>query len=110
MTYFVPFYAPLSIFYTTIKFYKKKNNTFLFHVLFYFIAQIRKLGDEPLRQVLSSLGGWPVITKNWTIPDFSWETLLGRLRREYNEGILIEEWVGPDDKNSSVNIIQVRTK
>ncbi|XP_044734113.1 neprilysin-1-like [Chrysoperla carnea] len=91
--------------------YEKDNSATIKAKMFYKscmdIPQIRKLGDEPLRQVLSSLGGWPVITKNWTIPDFSWETLLGRLRREYNEGILIEEWVGPDDKNSSVNIIQL---
>lgn len=33
--------------------------------------------------------------------------LLGEIRGTYNEGILIEQWVGPDDKNSSANIIQV---
>lgn len=36
------------------------------------------------------------------------EVLLGRLRGEYNEGVLLEQWVGPDDKNSSANILQVR--
>lgn len=35
------------------------------------------------------------------------ENLLGRLRGELNQGVMIEQWVGPDDKNSSVNIIQV---
>jgi len=77
---------------------------------FFFAAQIRKLGDAPLRTVLESLGGWPVTQPDWKPPDFSVETLLGRLRGEYNEGILIDQWVGPDDKNSSVNILQVRTK
>ncbi|KAJ8981669.1 hypothetical protein NQ317_017290 [Molorchus minor] len=48
------------------------------------------LCDEPLREVLRSL-----------------EVLLGRIRGNYNEGYLIEQWVGPDDKNSSVNIIQM---
>jgi membrane metallo-endopeptidase-like protein 1 len=56
------------------------------------------------------LGGWPVTQPNWKPPEFSIETLLGRLRGEFNEGVLIEQWVGPDDKNSSVNILQVRTK
>lgn len=73
-------------------------------------AQIRRLGDSPLREVLASLGGWPVAQPEWEPPAFSIETLLGRLRGEYNEGVLIEQWVGPDDKNSSVNILQVRTK
>ncbi|KAK4876270.1 hypothetical protein RN001_012692 [Aquatica leii] len=71
------------------------------------IPQIRKIGDTPLRNVLSSLGGWPVTDSNWEPPPFSIEILLGRLRGDYNEGVLVEQWVGPDDKNSSVNIIQL---
>jgi membrane metallo-endopeptidase-like protein 1 len=51
-----------------------------------------------------------VTQADWKPPEFSVETLLGRLRGEYNEGVLIDQWVGPDDKNSSVNILQVRTK
>ncbi|KAJ8946366.1 hypothetical protein NQ318_010131 [Aromia moschata] len=72
------------------------------------LPNIRKIGDEPIREVLRSLGGWPVATPNWNPPDFSAEVLLGLIRGIYNEGFLIEQWVGPDDKNSSVNIIQVR--
>lgn len=75
-----------------------------------FSVQIRKIGDAPLRQVLEDLGGWPVTNPNWVPPNFSIEVLLGRVRGIYNEGVLVEQWVGPDDKNSSVNIIQVRTK
>lgn len=56
------------------------------------------------------LGGWPVTKPAWEPPDFSIEVLLGQIRGMYNEGVLIEQWVGPDDKNSSVNIIQVGTK
>lgn len=79
--------------------------------MFYlFPEQIRRIGDGPLHAVLESLGGWPVTNPNWKPPQFSIETLLGRLRGDYNEGVLIEQWVGPDDKNSSANIIQVRTK
>ncbi|EEB19528.1 endothelin-converting enzyme, putative [Pediculus humanus corporis] len=59
------------------------------------------------RQVLKNLGGWPVATKGWTPPTLSVETLLGKLRGDFNEGVLIEQWVGPDDKNSSVHILQL---
>ncbi|KAJ8920319.1 hypothetical protein NQ315_011981 [Exocentrus adspersus] len=52
-------------------------------------------------------GGWPVTQPEWSAPDFSTEVLLGKIRGIYNEGYLIEPWVGPDDKNSSVNIIQM---
>ncbi|EFA09825.2 neprilysin-1 [Tribolium castaneum] len=71
------------------------------------ILQIRKIGDAPLREVLEGLGGWPVTKPDWTPPSFSIEVLLGKIRGVYNEGVLIEQWVGPDDKNSSVNIIQM---
>lgn len=76
----------------------------------YFSDNIRKIGDEPIREVLRDLGGWPVTQPEWTAPPFSTEVLLGRIRGQYNEGFLIEQWVGPDDKNSSMNIIQVRLK
>ncbi|CAG9759483.1 unnamed protein product [Ceutorhynchus assimilis] len=71
------------------------------------IFQIRKLGDEPLRTVLDSLGGWPITKPSWYPPNSSVEVLLGKIRGIYNEGFLVEQWVGPDDKNSSVNIIQI---
>lgn len=70
--------------------------------------EIRHVGDKPLRNVLDSLGGWPVAVKNWTPPAFSIESMLGRLRGEYSEAVLVELYVGADDKNSSVNILQVK--
>lgn len=53
------------------------------------------------------MGGWPVIENEWKKPKFSKEQLFGRLRGDYSESVLIELFVGADDKNSSVNIIQV---
>ena len=87
-------------------------------------GQIRTTGDHPLRETLQRLGGWPVLDPNWPLAKVndtgtgsginipgkkleSVESLLGRLRGDYNQGVMIEQWVGPDDKNSSVNIIQV---
>ncbi|XP_072385133.1 neprilysin-1-like [Diabrotica undecimpunctata] len=71
------------------------------------LNNIRKTGDRPIREVLNQLGGWPVLKQNWSVPSFSVEILIGLIRSYYNEGLLIEQWVGPDDKNSSVNIIQM---
>ncbi|XP_026670741.1 neprilysin-1-like, partial [Ceratina calcarata] len=72
------------------------------------IPRIREIGDGPLKLTLDSLGGWPVVVgPSWKPLSYSVEVLLGRLRGEYNEGVLLEQWVGPDDKNSSANILQL---
>ncbi|CAK9806311.1 Nep1 [Anthophora plagiata] len=72
------------------------------------IPRIREIGDIPLKRTLEYLGGWPVVVgPSWKPPPYSVEVLLGRLRGEYNEGVLLEQWVGPDDKNSSANILQL---
>ncbi|XP_024945616.1 neprilysin-1 isoform X2 [Cephus cinctus] len=72
------------------------------------IPQIRQIGDGPLRDTLKKLGGWPAVEGVlWKPPSYPIEVLLGRLRGEYNEGVLLEQWVGPDDKNSSTNILQL---
>ncbi|EZA54238.1 Membrane metallo-endopeptidase-like protein [Ooceraea biroi] len=73
------------------------------------IPRIREIGDAPLKEILERLGNWPVVMgEAWKPPPYPLEVLLGRLRGEYNEGVLMEQWVGPDDKNSSANILQVR--
>ncbi|XP_076757431.1 neprilysin-1 isoform X2 [Xylocopa sonorina] len=73
------------------------------------IPRIREIGDLPLKKTLELLGGWPaVVGASWRAPPYPVEVLLGRLRGEYNEGVFLEQWVGPDDKNSSANILQVR--
>lgn len=71
------------------------------------LDEIRKIGDLPLKDILKSLGGWPVVEKNWKPPNVSIEKIMGRLRGEYSEPVLIELYVGADDKNSSINILQV---
>ncbi|XP_053676646.1 neprilysin-1-like [Anopheles nili] len=71
------------------------------------LEQIRKRDVQALRKSLQKLGGWPVIEKNWTVPNSTIEHLLGKLTGEYDEPGLVELYVGADDKNSSMNIIQV---
>ncbi|XP_076358911.1 neprilysin-1-like [Tachypleus tridentatus] len=68
---------------------------------------IDAIGDKPLREVLKTIGEWPVTNSKWKAPSWPIEELLGVLRGNYNLGIVVEQWVGPDDKDSSVNIIQL---
>ena len=65
------------------------------------------VGDAPLKAVIRSLGGWPVVDHQWTEPNVTIETLIGWLRGHLDQGTFIEQWVGPDDRNSSNNVIQV---
>lgn len=76
--------------------------------IFIFTVQIEAIGDKPLRDVVKELGGWPVAERDWVEPEWPIEQLVGKLKGDYNQGVIVEIWVGADDKNSSVNVIQVR--
>ncbi|KAJ8320335.1 hypothetical protein KUTeg_001922 [Tegillarca granosa] len=71
------------------------------------MSAIELVGDEPLRKVIKEIGGWPVIDKTWDERTFIMENMLQKLRGKYNARILFDCWVGPDDKNSTSNIIQL---
>merc|ERR1712001_579091 len=72
------------------------------------MSQIVEVSDTPLRRVIQSLGGWPVTDSAWD-PDRApeLETMLAVIKRNFTLGVLIEEWVGPDDRNSQNHIIQI---
>ena len=86
--------------------------------------------------MLEDVGQWPVLDKNWNPrvthyikrsqiqiqnsginakrrPEkvkLTLETLLGKIRGDFNQPIIVEQYVGPDDRNSSHNIIQFDQK
>ena len=60
--------------------------------------------------MIRTLGGWPVATPDWdpagdSVP--SLEMLISILKRKFTLGVILEEWVGPDDRHSQNNVIQV---
>ena len=67
---------------------------------------IETRGDEPLKELLRSLGGWPVLDATWDVFSFDWLQLVIKLRI-LNNRVLINQWVSADDRNSSANIIHV---
>ncbi|TRY79395.1 hypothetical protein TCAL_07539 [Tigriopus californicus] len=72
------------------------------------MGAISDVGDAPLRRVIEELGGWPVTDPNWSEDDtLPLEKMLGILKRNFTLGVLIEEWIGPDDRNSKQHIIQI---
>lgn len=70
-------------------------------------SRIEAIGDAPLHQMISLLGGWPVVEKNWKEDSFVAEDALGLVRANFTSIIIIFCSVAADDKNSSSNIIQI---
>jgi len=71
------------------------------------IALIDDRGTEPLTELLSELGGWPVLDANWDESTFDVETIVAKLRL-YGSRALVNMWVGVDDRHSDVHVIAVR--
>ena len=96
---------------------------------FVFAEEIDKIGVNPLKEVLRQVGGWPVLDPYWkttelektiitsmsitsrsgvpieTMP-LTLENLLGKLRGDFNQMVIVDQFVDADDRNSSQNIIQ----
>ena len=72
------------------------------------MSQIVKIGDHPLREGLEDLGGWPLtfLDRDWEPPD-SLEVTVAMIRKRFNTGVLVDLWVGPDDRDSEKNILQI---
>ena len=72
------------------------------------MSAIVKIGDAPLRAALQELGGWPVtfVDSDWSPPD-SLEETVALIRKRFNTGVLVDLWVGPDDRHSDTNVVQV---
>ncbi|KFP12280.1 neprilysin [Egretta garzetta] len=67
-------------------------------------------GGRPLIRLLPELSDWPVATTNWDSSyGTTWtaETAIAQLNSRYGKKVLINFFVGTDDKNSSAHIIHI---
>ncbi|KGL92782.1 Neprilysin [Charadrius vociferus] len=67
-------------------------------------------GGRPLISLLPGVSDWPVATTNWESSyGTSWtaETAIAQLNARYGKKVLINFFVGTDDKNSSAHIIHI---
>jgi neprilysin len=82
------------------------------------VSEIEQIGDKPLRQMLRRYGNWPIITtsssgagivrNSWQeVKNLSVEELIATIHRDLNIVIVVDQWVGPDDKDSEKHILQV---
>ncbi|KAM9127684.1 neprilysin isoform 1-T3 [Pangshura tecta] len=67
-------------------------------------------GGKPLINILPRVSEWPVATNNWdSAYGASWtaETAIAQLNSQYGKRVLINFFVGTDDKNSTAHIIHI---
>ncbi|NXU21624.1 NEP protein, partial [Thalassarche chlororhynchos] len=67
-------------------------------------------GGRPLISLLPNLSDWPVATTNWDSSyGTAWtaETAIAQLNSRYGKKVLINFFVGTDDKNSTAHIIHI---
>ncbi|NXB42930.1 NEP protein, partial [Leucopsar rothschildi] len=67
-------------------------------------------GGRPLISLLPNVSEWPVATTNWEDSyGTSWtaETAIAQLNSRYGKKVLINFFVGTDDKNSTAHIIHI---
>ncbi|NXX18528.1 NEP protein, partial [Podargus strigoides] len=67
-------------------------------------------GGRPLISLLPNVSDWPVATTNWNSSyGTTWtaETAIAQLNSRYGKKVLINFFVGTDDKNSTAHIIHI---
>ncbi|KFO94056.1 Neprilysin [Buceros rhinoceros silvestris] len=67
-------------------------------------------GGRPLISLLPSVSDWPVATTNWESsygPTWTAETAIAQLNSRYGKKVLINFFVGTDDKNSTAHIMHI---
>uniref|UniRef100_H3ABL0 Neprilysin n=1 Tax=Latimeria chalumnae TaxID=7897 RepID=H3ABL0_LATCH len=73
-------------------------------------TNIEDRGGKPLTTMLKDIFEWPVAVEDWeTKLGHSWkaETSIAKLNAKYGKQVLINFFVGTDDKNSNVHIIHI---
>ncbi|XP_078266641.1 neprilysin-like [Rhinoraja longicauda] len=71
---------------------------------------IENKGGKPLIAMLKDLSEWPVATDDWETTygkTWSLEKILSTMNAKYGKRVLIDFYVGTDDKNSNVHIIHI---
>lgn len=66
-----------------------------------------KVGVGPLLDLLKKIGGWPMITKNWSDENYDWENVYVYLRSQLNVKYLIDLYVDTDTIEKTKRVIYV---
>jgi len=91
-------YSKLASFQKGIAYYKSCINT----------EEINRRGSKPLHDLIKEYGSWTVTSDDWN--EESWDMLkyISLMRRKLAVGPLFTVFVGADQRNSSINVVQIR--
>lgn len=65
------------------------------------------VGLGPMMSILNKIGGWPIVTKNWSSAGYNWEAAYTYLRSRLGLNYIISMYVDIDSKDTSRRIIYV---
>lgn len=65
------------------------------------------LGLGPMMSILNKIGGWPIVTRNWSPLGYNWESAYIYLRSRLGLNYIISMYVDIDSKDTSRRIIYV---
>jgi len=82
------------------------------HSATYFItslAEIEKVSNTPLQELLKDLGGWPVLEgDSWSGDNFNWlDTLIAFRKYGFSHDLFMDLSVTPDFRNNTRHVIDV---
>ncbi|KAI1285214.1 Neprilysin-1 [Halotydeus destructor] len=64
-----------------------------------------EVGLAPLKQILAKIGGWPMVSRNWSSDNYSWSNVVTYLRSRFGLNYLVSFYVDVDSKDTSRRII-----
>ena len=75
----------------------------------FLIESRNKAGLTHLKEIVNSIGGWPLIDSNWNPENYHWEDAYSKSRLIYSRDFPFSLSVIKDVKNSSENVVEVIT-
>jgi len=76
-------------------------------LLFCLSERIEEQGVQPLLDFLAGNLTWPVLTTAWKEEEYDEIGTMATLQGGYSNSILVDFYVGTDDTNSSIYVLQV---
>uniref|UniRef100_A0A8C7JMJ2 Neprilysin n=1 Tax=Oncorhynchus kisutch TaxID=8019 RepID=A0A8C7JMJ2_ONCKI len=68
---------------------------------------LKKRGGAPLLDMLPNVFEWPIATDHWESDTWKLEDAIARLNEKYGTHVLVNFFIGTDDKDSNSHIIHV---
>ena len=71
------------------------------------IESRNKAGLTHLKEIVKSIGGWPLIDSNWSPKNYHWEDAYSKDKSPYGRSFPFSLRITHNVKNSSENVVEV---